>query len=157
MRIIIDSREQTPFKFKDVESIVKKLDTGDYSIEGYEHEIAVERKSVPDACSSVIQGRERFQREIERGRELDYFAIVIEGTLQQLRDNIEKQFYMNHKTLKARRENYWRLSALQKTVTHTFIHWSVQYKMPVFFCKDKREAAKVTLELFKAYLKYKEK
>ena len=41
MKIVIDTREQTPLKFrtsKNVEgTVVKALNTGDYSIEGMEH------------------------------------------------------------------------------------------------------------------------
>jgi len=40
--------------------------TGDYSIVGQEHRIAIERKSVEDFLGSITAGNARFRREHER-------------------------------------------------------------------------------------------
>ena len=42
-RLVVDTREQVPLVF-DVPTVVKKLDTGDYSVTGYEDEFTIERK-----------------------------------------------------------------------------------------------------------------
>jgi len=73
MTIIVDSREQLPYKFQ-TPSIKAALDTGDYSIAGLEHFIAIERKTLPDLIGCLCNGRERFERELRRGKALDFFA-----------------------------------------------------------------------------------
>ena len=46
--IVIDTREKDPLAFANLSTDVATLDTGDYSIVGLTHLIAVERKSLPD-------------------------------------------------------------------------------------------------------------
>lgn len=89
MHVIIDSREQTPFSFQaecytGTTTATGTLDTGDYSLAGLEDKIAIERKSLPDFVACLGRERERFQRELQRAAALDAFAVVIEGTWEQL-------------------------------------------------------------------------
>ena len=77
--IAIDTREQRPYEFPG--AVVMTLPTGDYSIVGLEHRVAIERKSKADAYGSLGQGRARFRRECERLAALDYAAIVVEDTV----------------------------------------------------------------------------
>ena len=65
--IIIDTREQLPFEFEMSET--KTLNIGDYSIAGFEDNIAIERKSITDAVGSVLGGMKRFLREIKSAKE----------------------------------------------------------------------------------------
>lgn len=59
----------------------KTLKTGDYSIVGYENEIAVERKSLQDLYQTVAHSRGRFVRELERMAEMKVATVVIESDL----------------------------------------------------------------------------
>jgi len=77
--IIIDTREQTPLVFGNLPSEPGTLQSGDYSVKGLEHEIAIERKSVADLCQSVTRGRERFERELHRLRGFPFARILIVG------------------------------------------------------------------------------
>ena len=61
--------------------VIKKLDTGDYSVEGYEDLIMVERKTIPDLWGSLGQWRTRFMKEMDRALEFPVRYLVIEGTL----------------------------------------------------------------------------
>jgi ERCC4-type nuclease len=149
MKIIVDSREQHPFKFPEDEIIINKLDQGDYSIEGCENEMAVERKSVNDAIGSVLQGRERFEREFERAKQLKRFFVVIEGTQDCIKQEIIHQAVMKGNTK--------RISGTMVSVLNTYIHWCVKYNVPVFFCFGRSEAQRTTYELLRAYEKYKKK
>jgi ERCC4-type nuclease len=65
MKIIVDTREQNPIWEGD-ESIIQKLDEGDYTIETLLNKAHIERKSGQDLYGSIIQGHERFRKEIER-------------------------------------------------------------------------------------------
>lgn len=91
-KIIVDTREQKPWKFEgltkrvrgedrpiEVETVRRKLESGDYSIEGMENQIAIERKSASDLISTVFHGRDRFVRELERLSQLKWAAVVVEG------------------------------------------------------------------------------
>jgi len=75
--IIQDTREQKGiFKSSDV-IIERGLKTGDYSIVGFEDKVTIERKSIPDLYGSVK--RDRFEREIERMKKMEWAGLLIEG------------------------------------------------------------------------------
>lgn len=71
---------------------VRKLDTGDYSVEGYEDLIMIERKSLSDLWNSLLQGRERFMKEMDRAKKIPARYLVIEGTLADVQRGIPKRF-----------------------------------------------------------------
>jgi DNA excision repair protein ERCC-4 len=84
IKILIDSREQNPFTFQgyEVEAESTALPVGDYSLPGFEDRVAVERKGL-DGLIGCLMGkdRERFEKELARGRAYDLFCVVVEGTL----------------------------------------------------------------------------
>jgi ERCC4-type nuclease len=84
--IIIDTREGDPWFLRDTKTICpiveRKLDTGDYSIEGFEGKISIERKSVADAYHTLGRGRERFKQELDRLKDMEFAAIIIEASLE---------------------------------------------------------------------------
>lgn len=56
--VIIDTREQLPWEFGLHITAKKKLDTGDYSIEGLENILAIERKkSVSEIANNITESR----------------------------------------------------------------------------------------------------
>ena len=90
LSIIVDTREQCPFRFQGhscyegTTVTAGTLATGDYSIAGLTHLVAVERKSLADLVGCLGSGRERFERELERARALEAFAVVCEGSFPDL-------------------------------------------------------------------------
>lgn len=82
--ILIDTREQRPLHFFGSPTKRSFLPTGDYSAEGLEALIAIERKSLGDLFGTVGQGRERFEREIIRASRLRYFGIMVEASFDQV-------------------------------------------------------------------------
>lgn len=78
MIILIDSQEQARWRFPG-DTLVKKLATGDYSIQGYTDLITIERKSLNDLVKTVINDWLRFSRELRRMASMDYAAIVVEA------------------------------------------------------------------------------
>lgn len=95
--VLVDSREQAPYTFTGLLSDARyshrplvvpwtwhTLPTGDYSIEGAAHLVAVERKSLDDIYHTLGQGRERFEREHQRMAGLDFAAVVIEATWEEI-------------------------------------------------------------------------
>ncbi len=78
-KIVIDSNEQMPLKFGGIPTITKKLNAGDYSIEGYESSVCIERKSQGDFYGSIIgDARERLYNVAERASGAGFKAFVIE-------------------------------------------------------------------------------
>jgi len=117
-KLIVDTREQAPFHFEGlkpdasqvrksdkvppkliVEIVRKGIPTGDYSIEGLEDEVSVERKSLADLYSTVGQDRKRFVRELERLNEMKFAAVVVEAEWSKIMTKPPVYSKLNPKTL----------------------------------------------------------
>lgn len=61
------------------------LCTGDYSLQGYEDKIRLERKSLQDLIMCVGRERKRFERELERLKKYEYRSIICEGSWSAIR------------------------------------------------------------------------
>lgn len=82
--IVIDTREQTPFIFKNIDVISTKLECGDYAI-SVDSKNVIERKSVGDFCSTLCGGLDRFKKEITRAKENDiYVVVLVEATISNI-------------------------------------------------------------------------
>ena len=134
VRILVDSREKLPYEFP--ESRVQGLQTGDYSIEGYEDLVAVERKSKSDAYTSLGRDRARFRREVERLAQMEYAALVIESDLRG---------FLSPPAFSRMNPD----SALG-----TLLAWSVRYRIPIFFVGDRDQGRRVTFEILQKFRKH---
>ena len=86
MTIIIDTREPTPHVWErflpDGWRVVREgLETGDVCVAGLPHGIIVERKTVTDFLACVGRERDRFERELRRGRYAARLVVIVEGSL----------------------------------------------------------------------------
>lgn len=138
-RIVVDSREKNPLWTNPNKVIVKGLSTGDYSIEGLEDEIAIERKDASDLFGTLTSGHKRFKKELERAEKLQYFGVVIEGNYTSI---LNKDF-----------DGSWNIKVKGFVVTSILFTIHVKYKVPFFFCNDRHESKRVIRELFNAYFK----
>ena len=90
--VLVDGREKAPYHFTGLRADVKqrrrplqittkwaRLESGDYSIDGLQDRVSVERKSLDDLYSTLGQHRNRFKRELARLTDLDCAAVVIEA------------------------------------------------------------------------------
>lgn len=131
--IIVDTREQDPLEFS-LPTGRGTLTTGDYSIKGLERFVAIERKSPDDLVGCLKNGqRERFEKELSRGKGLDYFALVVESELAGLADGC------------------YRSKMAPKAVIQSLLAFSVRYRLPIFFCPDRDYAARVIESLLTKY------
>jgi ERCC4-type nuclease len=80
--VIIDTREQLPLRLDPLNAESGTLATGDYSVKGLEHVVAVERKSAEDMLACIGRERERFDREVQRLLAYPVRAIVVESGWQ---------------------------------------------------------------------------
>jgi ERCC4-type nuclease len=99
--IIVDTREQKPWKFAGVDwcksngdnSVSwkeenRKLDAGDYTLafDGHDmsHIMTIERKELTDFVNCCSGSRDRFIRELDRANLTKIFYILIEGDTEDL-------------------------------------------------------------------------
>ena len=139
MKIVIDTREQKPLEFSQPTE-TGTLPTGDYSVKGLEKFVAIERKSVDDLVGCLKKGsRARFEKELSRGRGLEYFALVIEADLAALA------------------AGEYRSEMKPAAVIQSLLAFSVRYRLPVFFCPNRQYAARVVESLLSKYVREIEK
>jgi DNA excision repair protein ERCC-4 len=131
LTFLIDSREQAPFRFEGCRTIRVGLEAGDYSVAGLERVVAVERKSLEDLLACLTVGRERFERELMKARPYRFFAVVVERPLGDLLDG----------KYQSRMESE---AALQ-----SILAFSVRYRLPFFFCRNRHEAERVAWSLLR--------
>ena len=93
--VVIDTREQLAFAFASplsdsrrgsmvVQTTVRTLPSGDYSLAGYETRLAVERKGLSDLFGTLATGRARFTGELERLSTYDFSAVVVEADWSEI-------------------------------------------------------------------------
>lgn len=89
--IISDYREKKPWDFSALPATheTASLETGDYTVKGFEDVFAIERKSLPDLLKSVSWDRDRFKAELDRAEAFAAFEVVIEAS----RSDIEEGNY----------------------------------------------------------------
>lgn len=128
---LIDTREQEPYEF-DPETVgVKRraLTAGDYSLDGFEDQVCIERKSLQDYVQSVIKQRDRFLREVKKLTEMPHCCIVVEGDLS---DIMGKRY---------------RSGAHPNSVLGATLSLMIDHKIPVCFCSD-RQLARTFTEMY---------
>lgn len=137
---IVDTREQRPW---DLESLGLSfvnagLNTGDYSIKGYENSLTIERKSLDDIVGCCGKSRERFEKELHRMLKFTARAVVIEAPWVALE------------------AGRWRSRIKPQSVTGSIIGW-MQWGIPFFFASSEQEAAKWAVRFMLIYFKRRRK
>lgn len=82
-----DTREKNGWSFLEPDIIVvdNKLDAGDYTLEGYESEIIIERKATTgEFAINIGKQWDRFQREFERMSHIKRKIIICEFTITDI-------------------------------------------------------------------------
>lgn len=124
--VIADTRERQPYGFdpERVTVIRRALRSGDYSLDGFEERVAVERKTLDDFAQSLIRSRDRFLAEMRRLESFEAACVVVEGSLRDLLDG--KAASGAHPS-----------SLLGATLSVV-----VDQGIPVFFCSDRQAACR---------------
>lgn len=124
--IVIDTREQQPYSFDPahITSVRRALPAGDYSLDGYEASVAVERKSLEDFVSSAVTARERFGRELRVLSEYDFACVVVEASMEDIL------------------EHRYRAGIHPASVFGATLSIIVDVGVPVYFCNDRQIACR---------------
>jgi len=129
--IVADTREQHPYSFPCATNR-KALAAGDYSVEGLEDRVAVERKSLPDFVHSVIHDHARFERELVVLSSYEASCVVVEADLDAV--------------LRGTRGDDLR-GARPESILGAALHVTLRYGVPVFWCGS-RQAARAFTEAY---------
>lgn len=116
-KIVIDTREQAPLPFQELESETASLQTGDYTFKGAEALFAIERKSVADMVSCCAgNNRDRFFRELHRLRGFRFKRLLVVGSLAEIESGA------------------YRSSISPAAVLGTLAALETRFDVPVVFC-----------------------
>jgi DNA excision repair protein ERCC-4 len=137
-RIIVDTREQAAYSFL-CQTIRKKLDAGDYSVEGFEHLVAVERKSLADFVHTVIHEFPRFAVELESLARMSAACVVVEANLDDV--------------LRGRATESLR-SVAPTAVLGAAMTITLRYRIPVFWCGSRQAACAFTEAFLRSFVRY---
>ena len=77
--IIHDTREQRPYNFAGIPKVAATLDVGDYTIQGMEDVVRVERKSFSDLLSSLGRNSEKFLARMDKLGDIRWKALLVEA------------------------------------------------------------------------------
>jgi len=126
--IVIDQQEKLPLtRYFDPAKVRVEtgihLETGDYSLAGATHLLAIERKHLSDLLNCVTSERDRFMDQCRRLKNYPSRFLIVEST----RSNIEAG-------------GYDRLVGT-KSIINTLLGIGVRWNICVVYCRDQKEAA----------------
>lgn len=139
-KVIIDTREQQPWIFERTTAEHKKLDTGDYSVEGYENILCIERKkSVSEIANNITESR--FKDVIERMNKYKYAFLILEFNLNDIYrypigSNVPKHMW-----------NKIKISS--GFIIKNLLELQLKNNIKVLFCDNANNASKIALSLMK--------
>ena len=116
----------------------EKLDTGDYSLRGYEELLAIERKGkISEFARNIVENR--FERELERLEDFDYPFMLLEFDMKDVLDYPRSSKLPNSKR---------RLTKVTGGfILKRIIEFQIRYKTKILLCGE--EGWKVALSIFK--------
>lgn len=138
--VIIDTREQLPWEFALHATAKRKLDTGDYSIDGLEHLLCIERKkSVAEIANNIAE--KRFKDVLDRMSKMQYPFMLFEFDLEDIYtfpvgSDIPKKLWDSLKIS----SNY-----ILKYITQIQLNYNVH----ILFCGGPENAEKMAVSIMK--------
>jgi ERCC4-type nuclease len=144
--IIVDTREQNAWEFGHHTTSRRKLDTGDYSIEGLENLLCIERKqSVSEVANNITE--KRFANVLERMSEIPHRFMLFEFDLQDVYDFPVGSDIPKNKWNKLRVSSNYIIKYLSLINTNYNIH--------TIYCGDADNAEKMAVRIMRTvYGKY---
>jgi ERCC4-type nuclease len=141
--VIVDTREQQPWNLSHAsirDNIVQKLDTGDYSIEGLEHLLCIERKkSVEEFAGNITE--KRFFNEIDRMTNFKYRFLFLEFGMGQI------EMYPQGSNIPRHLQNKIKVTGpfIMKIISQI----QVEYNINILFCENRRYAEMLAINIMR--------
>lgn len=149
-KVIKDTREQDGYTFESFTGrytsckgmVVKKLDTGDYSLEGLEDRLCIERKGrISELAINLGKDKARFMREIERMQDFEFPFLILEFSLDDVLKFPEGADIPE--------SNMSKVKISGKYILKMLVEIQMNYNIPVYFCDNKRNAKFLINSIFK--------
>jgi hypothetical protein len=144
-KVIADTREKFPWDFSICdncdETINLKLDTGDYTIQGFEQDLAIERKrTTGEIALNIGKDTYRWTKELERMSKITYAHLILEFSIDDvsvfpLRSNIPKEKWKD-------------LRINSKYLLKNLFSYKDKYNINVHFCQNEYLAFQKCEEIF---------
>lgn len=162
-RVVIDSNEQEPFSFVGIRAdsdqqnrplvvpvVWRSLGRhpyqfGDYSVEGFIGRVQVERKSVSDCQSTLLDfrkggGRDRFTRELQNLSNVEAPLVIVEGSIGQVLERKNEHRAREHRDV-------------AKQLYRSILAMMQDYRVPWFFAESRRMAEITTFRFLERFWK----
>jgi hypothetical protein len=138
--VVIDTREQMPWEFGFHTTSKRKLDTGDYSIEGLEDVLAIERKrSVSEIANNLSESR--LKDVLERLSKIKHSFILLEFSLDDV-----YQFPVGSDIPK----RLWdKLKISGNYIIKRFIEMQMKYGVHILFCGNSENAERMAVSIMR--------
>lgn len=144
--IVVDTREQKPWNFEHYATANHKLDTGDYSIEGLENVLAIERKrNVAEFANNITE--KRFKDVIERLAKFPHKFILFEFDLNKV---------MSYPIGSDIPKKLWdKIKITPSFILRNITELQIDHNIDIIFCGDSSNAEIIALSIMKKiYRKY---
>lgn len=144
--VIKDTREQEGYYFSAFGGcsgmIEQKLDTGDYTIQGLEDKICIERKGcIEELAINLGQKKHQFLHEIERMKDFPHKYLILEFSAQDL-INFPDDTRIPIKNKSA-------LKITGKYMLKCLVEFSLYDNLHILFCGNKHDAFLVVTSILK--------
>jgi ERCC4-type nuclease len=144
--VIVDTREKTGYSFREYDTcrgmIKRKLDTGDYSIDGLEDIICIERKAcVEEIANNIIDTSKRFDREIARMETYKHKYLICEFSMVDIIN------FPNGTGLPADIKKNTKITG--KFLLKRLMEYQINHGVSVIFCGNKENAFYFVASLLK--------
>ena len=131
--VIIDTREKYPWDFsisKHCNNIIyRKLDTGDYTIDGLEKILAIERKrTTGEIALNIGKDTYRWNKELERLSQIDEAHLILEFSVEDV------SIFPQNSTIPNNRWKDIRING--KYILQNLLSYKFKYNVNVHFCID---------------------
>jgi DNA excision repair protein ERCC-4 len=145
MIILKDSREKKPWEFQNFDEceaeVCVTLKTGDYTIEGYEDKIIIDRKGcVAELANNLGKDYKRFRNELKRMEDFEEAYIVCDFPIMDVLQ------FPKSSGISAKLMKYVKMTgeAMFKQINTI----EGKYNVKFIFCNNREEAQEKAIELF---------
>jgi ERCC4-type nuclease len=144
--IIVDTREQMPWEFGYHVTSKRKLDTGDYTMEGFESIFTIERKmSVSEIATNITENR--FKDVLERLGKIPHAYMLMEFSIEDI--------YIFPVGSDIPKKQWDKLRVKGHYIMKALIEAQINHNIHILFCGDSNNAERTAVSIMKRiYEKY---
>ncbi len=165
--VIQDTREQEGWFFTPYDRCdgmeIGTLQTGDYTLKGYEEVVCVERKASPsEIANNLGKKKQVFYNEIERMREFPFRYIILEFSASDLinyplslLDEKDRDIWEKHRLGDGPLPSYKRFQVVKQTkitgkyLLKALLEIGIKYEVQILFADNKKNAFTICNSIFK--------